>query len=192
MRKEPILGDGKKGDDGIDWDYEAWRASKEKWPYTSKGTLLYLDGLIPQNPVLLDLGCNIAAWYTGWKELRPRCEYHGLDFSPIAIEIAKKRHPDERFYCMDATSMSFKNKFDVIFTHTVLQHMSDRTQDALVPRIRNALVDEGILVIQENIHGDYSEQYWLDLFLPNGFELMKSIDPKDGGMKFVFRKTSEM
>lgn len=122
------------GDDGIDWDKEARRVAADSWPRAPGGSLLYLNEFIPKYLVVLDLGCNIGAWQGAWKELRPDCEYHGLDFSPIAIEIARERYPNCEFHLMNATKMSFDSRFNVVFTHAVLQHMSYKNQITLVPK----------------------------------------------------------
>lgn len=176
------------GDDNIDWDKDAERAAKVNWPYTSRGSLMYLDDVLPQRFMVLDLGCQIGSWYTAWKELRPKCQYQGLDFSQFAIDIAKGRYPHSAFYCMNAIEMTFYKSFDVIFTHTVFQHMNETTLKKVIPKIHVALVDNGLFIIEENITGEYSPEYWPTLIIPFGFHLVKSLDTKNGGMNYVFRK----
>jgi len=176
-----------RGDDNIDWDKDAKRASQAHWPYTSYHSLLYLDDVVPQRFIMLDLGCQIGSWYTGWKELRPNCEYHGVDFSHFAIAIARDRYPDATFYHKDVTRLNFIEMFDVIFTHAVLQHMNQRSHLLLIPRIHAALRPYGLLIIEENIESAFSTDYWIKLFSNKGFKLIKT-SPQTGGMAFVFRK----
>ena len=174
------------GDDGIDWNLEAQRASKVFWPYTDRTGLSYLHNILPQRFVILDLGCSIGSWHNAWKELRPVCEYHGLDFSHFAIAIARDRYPDSTFYQKDAITLDFVEKFDVIFTHAVLQHMNQKSHLHLAPRIYNALKHGGFLIIEENVKSVYATHYWIKLF-SKGFKLIKT-KPQNGGMCFVFRK----
>jgi len=176
------------GDDGIDWDKDAEHSAAADWPYTSKMGLMYLDEILPQQFVVLDLGCQTGSWYTAWKELRPQCQYQGLDFCQFAIDVAKKRYTHSAFYCMNATEMTFYKAFDVVFTHAVFQHMNENTLKRILPKIHDALVDKGLLIIEENIEGRYSITYWPALIMTFGFNLIKSMDTKNGGMNYVFRK----
>jgi len=185
------------GDDHINWDEDAVRAAKAKWPYVDVTPLLYLDDIITREPFdLLDLGCQIGSWHHAWKTLRPNVRYTGVDFSLYALGVAKQRYPDSSFIYMNATQMDFDNQFDVIFTHAVLQHMNHESHEKIAPLIYRALRPNGFLVIQENVTGRFYPLYWVELFTHNqqtyGFTLMKRIDTQDGGMKYVFTKRKEV
>ncbi|MCK4266566.1 MAG: class I SAM-dependent methyltransferase, partial [Thermoplasmata archaeon] len=123
------------GDDGIDWDFEAERASKGSYPYKAgRTTFAYFKDLIRPRDRVLDLGCNIASWIGAWRDIEPTIEYEGLDRSRVAISIARERYPDAKFYIMDAREMDFHERFDVVFTHAVYQHTHLKTKKEILPR----------------------------------------------------------
>jgi len=178
------------GDDHINWDEDALRAAKAKWPYIDVTPLLYLNDIVTKEPFdLLDLGCQIGSWHSAWKTLRPKVRYTGVDFSLYALGVAKQRYPESTFLYMNATQMDFMEQFDVVFTHAVLQHMNRESHEKLAPLIHQSLRSKGLLIIQENVTGRFYPDYWIDLFTRHGFALMRKIDSQDGGMKYVFTKT---
>ena len=179
------------GDDGIDWDLEAERA-KTDTPFTSSEAFDYFKELVKLNMKVLDLGCNIAKWYPAFHKLG--VDYEGLDFSPVAIEEARRRYPEVTFYLMKAQEMPFKEKYDLIFTHTVLQHMHLHTKKEVMPRIRRALKKSGFLVIQEksdaNTETTFTREGWIRFVTEFGFKLLRCTDISDPRNGYVFEKLS--
>jgi len=179
------------GDDNIDWDAEAERASKVNWPYVDEAPLQYLQSVVPDSPILLDLGCNIGSWHYAWKTFRPNCKYNGLDFSEYALGIARERYPESGFIFCKATEMGFKEQFDVIFTHAVLQHNNRGNVCKILLNCCGALKQGGILILQENIQNNFSKMIWIDSVNECCFRRLELIlykDFNDGGAGFVFRK----
>ena len=179
------------GDDGIDWDLEAERAKTDA-PITSIESFNYFREFVKSNMRVLDLGCNVAKWYPAFKNLG--LIYEGLDFSPVAIEEARRKYPELTFYLMKAQEMNFKEKYDLVFTNTVLQHMHLETKKEVMPRIWRALKKGGFLVIQEKSDVDtettFTRAGWIRFVTQFGFKFLRSTDPKDPRNGYVFQKLS--
>ena len=179
------------GDDNINWDEEAMRAESDK-PFSEIDTLDYFIDLIPPNAMVLDLGCNVAKWYPAFQKLG--VVYEGLDFSSVAIEIACKKYPEVTFYLMKAQDMNFQNRFDLVFTNTVLQHMHLQTKKEVIPRIWRALKKGGFLVIQEKsdvkTETTFTREGWMRFVAQFGFKLLRCTHVNDPRNGYVFQKLS--
>lgn len=183
---------------GIDWDKEAERAAKEiKDGFTNADFFNYFADLIKPDSVVLELGCNIGNWYPTWKNFaekhKIKITYVGLDFSLRGIEIARERYKGIQFLYQNATDMNFKEQVDVIFTHTMLQHVSIKTKEILAAKIWTALVPDGLLIIQENTatisDGTWASiKGWVDFFEKRGFKSIRNHDIGSGGTGMVFQK----
>lgn len=180
------------GDMGVDWDKDALRASKAPYPYTTGDFFEYFKEFVRLYDRVLEVGCQIASWYPAWRELEPTIRYEGLDFSPIAIKIAKERYPECKFYLMNAKDMDFSEEFDIVFTHTFFQHTNIDTKRTVAPKIWKSLKKDGLLIIQENTStesgGCFLKNGWIQFFSGYGFKLLKAYDIGGGGTGFVFKK----
>ena len=183
------------GDDGIDWDFEAERASKGSYPYKARRSFDYFKELVRPRDRVLDLGCNIASWIGAWRSIEPTIKYEGLDRSRVAINIARKRYPDAKFYIMDARDMDFHERYDIVFTHAVYQHTHLETKRKILPQVYGALKPNGLHIIQENTALSSKQsstvmlrEEWIELFDSFGFKKIRTHDIGGGGTGFVFRK----
>ena len=82
---------------------------------------------------VLDAGCGIAT--DGLQFARAAGRYVGLDFSPVALELARRRFALEgqpgRFVEGSVLNLPFENKsFDLVYSHGVIHHVDD-TQRAV-------------------------------------------------------------
>jgi ubiquinone/menaquinone biosynthesis C-methylase UbiE len=149
----------------------------------------------------LDLGCNIASWIWAWRDVEPTIEYHGFDWSEVALKIANERYGlggphagqvPAVFHLGDARQLDFNEEFDIIFTHTFYQHTNLETKQMVVSRAYKALKPGGLHIIQENTtynsEGTWLTQGWIDFFTSYGFKLERVKDFHDGGSGFIFRK----
>ena len=92
--------------------------------------------------------------------------------------------------------MTFEDKFDVVFTHAVLQHNNEENIKEIFFRCFEALKNGGLLILQENIENAFSPEYWRNLIGSfkvgcegvSAFEEILFHDFKNGGAGFVFRK----
>lgn len=179
---------------GVDWDKDAERAAKEPYPYTEARYFEYFKEFIKPNVRVLEVGCQIGSWYPAWKGLEPTVKYEGLDFSSVAIKIARQRYPECKFHLMNAKQMNFKEEFDIVFTHTFLQHTSIQLKEKVMPLIWKALKKDGLLIAQENTAceslGTWFKEGWIGFIEKFGFQTVKTHDIGGGGTGFVFRKSA--
>lgn len=188
----------------MDWDAEAERAAAiVKDGYTDYSSFIYFKDLVKPDSVVLELGCNIASWSASWRSLAKyigiNISYIGIDFSKTAIDIAKQRYPDYKFLYMDAKMMDFNNEIDIIFTHTMLQHVSLDTKKILAPKMLKALKPDGIMILQENASGKSigvesnwdTIQGWVDFYEVRGFKSVRNHEMPGGGAGMIFEKADK-
>jgi len=182
------------GDDFIDWDLEAELRIAEKSTAESYVKALdYLDKYLTTGKVLLDLGCNIASWAN--QLTLYGVEYEGLDPSPTAITHARKRHPGLKFYHKNALDMDFVERYDIVFTNTVMQHIKTPNQVIIFRNIYTALKPSGVFIMREkddldsNTH--HSKEIWISLLDKVGLELVEYVpasDPRTNTSTYVTRR----
>jgi len=176
-------------DDNIDWDRH-WIEHKNDADFTDVKAFDYFLNLLPENFEVLDIGCGTCKWYPAFKTAGCR-KYVGLDFSEVAIKIAREKFPDLKTLLMKAEEMDFNSEFDLVFTHTFLQHTNIETKRKLFPRIYKALKRNGLLVIQEKCDVDtlttFTKENWVKFIEQFGFKFLRGTpegDPRNG---FVFK-----
>lgn len=98
---------------------------------------------------VLDLGCGRGRWV---KEYASHgAIVTGLDISPEAIDLLAREMPQHRFLCQDLSRFSaLEATFDVVNSVTVLQHLPEETQQAVMPRIVRCLKHGGYFVALES------------------------------------------
>ena len=134
---------------------------------------------------ILDVGCGPgtnAHFFSGW-------DYVGIDLNPRYIEDAKKKHPDKRFFCENATGLDLNGeKFPLILINSLMHHLSDIECEQLLEGVRPILAEGGHVVVQEPLiprddqrlmhflmkqdRGDYfrTRLAWDEIFAAGGFE----------------------
>ena len=98
---------------------------------------------------LLDAGCGTGQFSETFA--RMGFEVTGVDFSPTAVEAARRRTPG-RFQVADLSRMSLGKRFDVVAAIDVLFHIVDdplwlRTLEHMVRHV----TDDGYFVVQEHL-----------------------------------------
>lgn len=179
------------GDDNINWNDDARRATREDTPsYDDLSTFDYFSHLLKPGMRVLDLGCNISKWNNLFRKLG--LVYEGLDASPTAIKIAKQRFPENIYYLQKAEEMDFIEIYDLIFTHTVLQHMNIDTKKKVIPKILRALKKNGLFIIEEKCdvrtETTFTRGGWIDFIESYGFSYFGGTEPGDPRNGFIFRK----
>jgi SAM-dependent methyltransferase len=79
---------------------------------------------LPSRGRALDFGCGTGVFTRVLRRVLPGWDVHGTDLSPAAVEIAAERNTDCRFYTLSECSRH-AGEFDLVFTHHVLEHVSD-------------------------------------------------------------------
>lgn len=176
------------GDDGIDWCREARMQIKRGMSSQSINSTTFDHFIkhIPENALCLDLGCNIGRWTPVFKSYGLR--YEGLDPSLTALKIAREYFPDETYYHLNAKEMKFAEKYDLVFTNAVLQHIARPNQQIIFGNIFRALKSGGHLVIQEmstkESQTHHTVEIWQEIAKSVGFKVIDFVPPHT----HIFRK----
>ncbi len=110
-------------------------------------------GQIKAGEQVLDFGCGRGALAITLAQ--KGCAALGVDFSQDAIDFAReylKRFPEEiqkrvKFEKMDMAALNAKEEFDVIVFNQVYEHLHNWELEILIPKFKQALKPNGILVI---------------------------------------------
>jgi len=81
---------------------------------------------------VLEIGCGFGVYPINNKEFFNGIKYTGIDISVPAIEYCKKNSSFE-FICADIIKLDFDRKFDLVFSHAVIDHVYNI--DAFVTKI---------------------------------------------------------
>jgi len=73
---------------------------------------------------VLEVGCGTGIYPIKLKELFLNIEYEGLDFGQASIEYCKNNSPFN-FFCGDFIKMNLPKKYDLVFSHAVIDHVYD-------------------------------------------------------------------
>ncbi|MEJ2056848.1 MAG: methyltransferase domain-containing protein [Desulfofustis sp.] len=133
----------------FDWDsrdYEKHSASQQKWA-RELITRLSLEG----TERLLDIGCGDGKVTAEIAAILKDGSVVGIDSSESMIQLARKRYPASRypnliFVLMDAVSLRFQNRFDVVFSNAALHWVKDHRP--VVEAIYQCLKPGGRIVLQ--------------------------------------------
>jgi SAM-dependent methyltransferase len=79
---------------------------------------------LPEKGTALDFGCGNGVFTRVIKDCLPGWEVYGTEISPTALSNAAARHPDCHFFPPEA-SLEYAARFDLIFSHHVLEHVED-------------------------------------------------------------------
>jgi len=98
----------------------------DEWPADKKQRILdIIKSLnLSETGEALDFGCGNGEFTGVLKQALPRWNVHGMDISAVAINNARKRHPDCKFF-MPSDAPLMDRKFDFLFSHHVLEHVDD-------------------------------------------------------------------
>ncbi|WP_418626577.1 class I SAM-dependent methyltransferase [Anaerosinus sp.] len=97
---------------------------------------------------ILEIGSNKGFMSSCIKQYFEDADVIGVDLSPNDIEFAKKNNSNIQFFCMDAFEILKKEKFDVIISKDVMEHIDKNKQEVFVDKIYNSLNEGGIAIIQ--------------------------------------------
>ena len=83
---------------------------------------------------VLEIGCGIGTYPIEFKKYFDKKDYLGIDIGNPAIEYCKQNSNFE-FMCGDIIEMELDKKFDLVFSHAVIDHVYDI--DAFIKKIVN-------------------------------------------------------
>ena len=129
--------------------YHSEWASKNRGPFKSTAELVKAADIKPSHHVL-DLACGTGAVsMQAARMLGPAGMLVGIDFSRVALEIARASVPDGHFFEMDAENVGIQLKFDRILCQYAMMFFPD--PDKVLRILLGLLKAGGILTVA--VHG---------------------------------------
>ena len=194
--------------------YDAYfTADPEKWSGEERDKFCFDAVRTYQNiENILDAGCGnghlLEYFYNIWGDT---AKYTGLDMSPVACELARKKVPAAEIKCGLIEDTEFDNPFDVVVLLGVIEHMDpdDMEHKASLAAIRKLMTPSGILYIEapncisyrNSIHEEGFRQLssrnrqfewhlwretWEKIFTDSGFEIIESLKGPVQEWEFVW------
>ena len=77
------------------------------------------------NPTVIDAGCGLGFNVQAIASVLPESEITGVDFSPVAIEGARRKFPDQQWKVVDLNSPPIDLTADVVVCTEVIEHVED-------------------------------------------------------------------
>lgn len=152
------------------------RGYLETWPAAKRRRVASLMAGLGLRPTgrALDFGCGNGVFTAVLREVLPGWRIVGCDLSPTAIDNARSRVPGCDFALIGAT----RGPFDLIFTHHVLEHVSEL--EAVVENLVSWLAPGGSMLHVLPCGNPGSFEHGLCVGRPGG------IDPGTG--RFFFEE----
>ena len=94
----------------------------------------FVAGLKPQS--ILEFGSAWGKNYPLLKQLLPDIQYQGIDISPHHIKIAEKQKINVKLGDEDSLYGISNDSYDVVFTHSVLNHLPIHVVDKIVTQFK--------------------------------------------------------
>lgn len=107
------------------WDTQ-WDDMKQYGPFSRHIRRIIKHMIQPLDfTTVLDVGCGQGSFLQELQAEFPNIEPYGIDISPSAVELAKKRVAGGRFCVLDITESVFHQKCDLVVCSEVLEHIPD-------------------------------------------------------------------
>ncbi len=160
-----------------------WEKTKILGDYHYKAA--FIKKLVPQekNLRLLDFGCGNGLITQDFLEINPTLKITGVDVSKVAIAMAKKRMPEQKFYTIaEDKELPFKNNsFDVVSAVDVLLCIYDT--EFIFKELSRVLSPSGRLLITLPYYG-LLKNLVISLF---AFDIV--FNPRFSSIRFYTKKT---
>jgi 2-polyprenyl-3-methyl-5-hydroxy-6-metoxy-1,4-benzoquinol methylase len=116
--------------------------------YVRLNYLPYFRGYALSDIRVLEIGCNKGFLMAALASLGFR-RLTGIDLSPDDIQVAKGLVPEAELLCTDAESHLEQKKatYDFVILKAVLEHVSKEKVIPFLMKVRNALKEDGMIII---------------------------------------------
>lgn len=135
-----------------------WDDTKEYGPFSRHLRRLLMNTIRPLSfSSVLDVGCGQGAFLSTLRAEFPHIKPNGVDLSTVAVELARKRIPDGRFWILDTVKKRLNEKFDLVVCSEVIEHIPD---DSLALRSLAAMTGKYLVLstVQGRIRRFEAEQ----------------------------------
>ena len=122
--KTKIVGKKKYGSEWKGADDEWYQEIHDSNYLIHEDFMNYFNKRKSQIKSILEVGCGTGIYPVKNKEMFETFRYLGFDISQDAIEYCKRNSPFE-FRCGDFIKNEFDEKFDLVFSHAVIDHVYD-------------------------------------------------------------------
>ena len=116
--------------------------------------------LVKPKGQVLDFGCGTGLYLN---TLKNNFSLSGIDMNSLFLEQAKKHIPECKFYYGDFQTAVFENKFDAIYSVSVLQYIVPSNLQAFFDKAYDLLNDNGILLLDYSHALSKKDIYYSDL-----------------------------
>lgn len=102
-----------------------WHIEESLWKATQVQRMLTRHQLMPQTVTEVGCGFGEILWQLQ-QQMEPRCDFHGYDISPQAIERAKQRENEKLHFAVADLRHESSQRADLLLVMDVLEHIEDR------------------------------------------------------------------
>jgi len=81
---------------------------------------------------IIELGCGQGRW----AKIFDKYKFTGMDISGKLINYCKEQYPDSKFIVDKVEDFEPKKKYDLVFTHTLLENIPVKTYKKAIPKIK--------------------------------------------------------
>lgn len=165
------------------------------WKYKQEFQIRFLKSQgLQKTDTLLDLGCGTLRGGVAIIDFLDANNYYGIDIRENVLAEGKEALKEHNLENKKPTLISFKTfddlylpeKFDVIFSFSVLIHLEDDIAENYFKFVSNHLLDNGVFYVNVNI-GNKNDGKWLEFPIAfRSLEFYKSLcDKNDLNMDII-------
>lgn len=109
----------------------------------------HLQSHLPQNGVIVDMGCGDGLLANYIAVSRPKINVYGVDINKDRIKEAQKGLKNTKFIQGDITNSSIPTADAILLIHVLHHLLSKKDQEKLLVQCKNKLKKNGVLIVAE-------------------------------------------
>ena len=115
------------------------------WDDASRDAFAFQTLALGSPANMLDVGCGNGHTIRYFKRFWPETQYTGLDWSPVALDIAAKMDPDVTYICGEIGKTALR-RYQLVTALGVVEHFEDL--QAGLSAVRETISDGGLAYIE--------------------------------------------